>query len=502
MESLKHLERLVSRTTELLLFLSVCQDYRLDMSFVVEADVDIELLVSSPLRGPAIIKELGSALVQQQLHLQASVESLCAVLRDRSPSFFSPTDVLVFEGTDALERAVKHTNNKNIREQLLEESLRCFLPAAPSMSTDMLTSVLDRFREARYYRGVLVLGQSNQQVFERALDCFNDLLTASSYSEEAAPIFAQALSSTNNDFLVAFYDWLFARSIAGAVLLSAPSLNEESLLTYLETFSFGQDGTLKSRAHSEMYWKCLAKLGKPDASGRVLVRLARSITGDASELPLEDRVQCLSMAIATIKSTTVGHEEAREAEELLEVSLVQLDLLQALLARRRHEDSEAITALHCRLYDLTALFVEFSEPLDLPEVSLLIVHTAGHADPVLVTRLWQRILVQSHGQPVHLESIPSALQSLSAKLWPSEVAFPLPYLVDMLALLAFKSIDESDPEGESRMANWFAGIWRSTRIPGAQLRGHVEALIGDAASSFWTTADRKRFLRLLSTSLI
>lgn len=467
------------------------------MSAVVEPDVDIELLVSSPLRGPSIIKELGSALVQQQLHLQASVESLCAVLRDRSPSFFSSTDVLVFEGTDALERALKHTSNKNIREQLLEESLKCFLPAAPSMSTEVLISVLDRFRQARFYRGILVLGQSNQQVFDRALDCFNDLLTASSYSEEAAPIFAQALSSANPDFLVAFYDWLFAHSIAGAILLSASSLNEESLLTYLENSSFGQDGTLKSRAHADMYWKCLTKLGKPDAAGRVLIRLARAITSDPSELPLEDRVQCLSMAIATIKSTSaalMAHDEATEAEELLEVSLVQLDLLQALLAHRRHEDS---AALHCRLYDLTTLFMEFSEPNELPEVSLLIVHTAGHADPVLVTRLWQRILV--NGQ-VHLETIPSSLQSLSSKLYPSEVAFPLAYLVDMLALLAFKSIDASDPEGESRMAKWFAGAWKATRVPVGQVRGHVDALLGEG-SSFWNTPERKRFLRLLSTSL-
>lgn len=486
------------------MFLSVCQDYRLDMSVVLDSDVDIELLVSSPLRGPAIIKELGAALVQQQLHLQASVESLCAVLRDRSPSFFSPTDVLVFEGTDALERALKHTTNKNIREPLLEESLRCFLPAAPSMSTEVLVSVLNRFRQARFYRGILILGQSSQQLFERALDCLADLLTASSYSDEAAPIFAQALSSSNYDFLAAFYDWLFAHSIAGAILLSAPSLNEESLLPYMEASSFGESGTLKSRAHADMYWKCLTKLGKPEASGRILVRLARAITSDASELPLEDRVQCLSMAIATIRSTAVAHDEATEAEELLEVSLVQLDLLHALLARqqsRRHEDAEAIAALHSRLYDLTTLFVEFSEPLDLPEVSLLIVHAAGHADPILVTRLWQRILVPSNGQAAHLETIPAALQSLATKLWPSEVAFPLAYLVDMLALLAFKSVDEDDgPEAESRMANWFAGIWRPTRIPAAQLRDQVDALLSEA-STFWTTPERKRFLRLLSTSL-
>jgi hypothetical protein len=475
------------------------------MSAVLEPDVDIELLVSSPLRGPAIIKELGAALVQQQLHLQASVESLCAVLRDRSPSFFSPTDVLVFEGTDALERALKHTSKRNIREQLLEESLRCFLPAAPSMSAEVLVSVLNRFRQARFYRGILVLGQSNQQIFERALDCFADLLTASSYSEEAAPIFSQALSSSNGDFLAAFYDWLFAHSIAGAILLSAPSLNEESLLSYMEASSFGESGTLKSRAHADMYWKCLTKLSKPEASGRVLVRLARAATSDPSELPLEDRVQCLSMAIATIRSTTVAHDEAIEAEELLEVSLVQLDLLHALLARqqsRRHEDAEAIAALHCRLYDLTTLFVEFSEPLDLPEVSLLIVHTAGHADPVLVTRLWQRILVPSNGQTAaHMETIPAALQSLAVKLWPSEVAFPLAYLIDMVALLAFKSVDENDgPEAESRMANWFAGIWRPTRIPATQLCAQINALLGEA-STFWTTPERKRFLRLLVTSL-
>lgn len=491
----------MQRTSELVLFLLVCHDYRLPIKALIEPGVDLEQLASSPVRGPVLVKELGSALVKQQLHLQASVESLCSVLRDRAPTFFSSADVLVYEGTDALERALKQPISSPLRDQMLNESLAAFLRAA--LPTEVALQVLDRYRAAHFWLGILSLGQSNAALHERTLDCLEDLLALE--GDEAASVFAAILDSGRVDFLPPFYDWLFRHSIAGAVLLGvAPTFNKD-LLAYLEDRAF-EGEQLRSKAHADLAWKYLAKHGRPADAGRCLLRLARSFTHDtAPEQPalgLEERIQALSMAVATLKScgTEVSGAEAAEAEEFLEVALVQLELLNALHQRPTNPAFEAQLQLNGRLFDLTTLFVEFSEPLGLPDISLLIVHTAGHADAVLVARLWQRVLATAPGADFRLEHIQRTLASLASKLWPSDVAFPLAYLVDMLALIAFKAIAEADDE--ARMASWFAASWCQTPVPSEQVRAAVDGLIKAAAApeSFWASAERKRFLRLLQAS--
>jgi len=481
------------------MFLAVCQDYRLPLAALVEPTVDFELLASSPVRGPALIKELGSALVRQQLHLQASVDSLCAVLRDRSPTFFSPADVLVYEGTDALERGLKHPS-RAIREQLFSESLHCFLRAA--LPAEAAVDVMEKYRSARFFSGILALAESNTtSLKERALNCLEDLLASPHDEEETGAVFSQVLSSKSAELRVAFYDWLFQHSIAGAVLLSTPAFSRD-LFTYLEAGAFeaAEDGNLlmlKSKARADICWKYLARHVRPAESGRVLVRLARSLTQDSTldhvTLPLEERIQCLSMAVATLKASgaEVAAAEAGEAEELLEVALVQLELLNAL--KRMDTGFAAQVQLHGRLFDLTTLFVEFSEPLGLSDISLLIVHTAGHADVVLVSRLWQRLLTSAGAG---LDAVQRAVVSLAAKIFPSPVAFPLAYLVDMLALLACKAI--ASAEEESRMANWFTGTWRQAGVPLDQVKSVLNDMLQKSAlESFWSTPERKRFLRLL-----
>lgn len=476
---------LVGRTAELLAFLGICLDYQLDMISVLQAydaslGIDLELLVSSPSRGPLIVKALGSALVKQQLHLQASVDSLCAVLLDRCPSYFSPADALLFEGNDYLTRAIR-SSNQNLKEQLLDESLHCFLKATPSASLETLGEVLTAYRKVHYFKGILTLGQTNSNLYEKLLDCFEDLLQP---LPEAEAIFEASLGSTCPiSFRVTFCDWLFSKSIAGAVLLGQTSSSPD-IIEYLQTGAF-KDEFLISRAKADALWKYLAKHGDSAEAGKVLVKLSKSITKDASldnlALPLADRIQYLSMAVATLKANSVP---TGEAEDTLEVALLQLELLNSI----PHPDWTVEVGLHSRLYSLTTLFLEYSEPLGLPSISLQIIHLAGHPDPVLVARLWQRLLAP---QEPDLTLIPGKLEALAAKIYPSdEVAMPLGYLVDMLALVAFKS-SESET---GRMIQWFKQTWSSTVVPWARVQKELESL-RSRPSSFWSASpERKSFI--------
>ncbi len=484
--SLTHLQKLISRTIELVMFLSICRDYNLNLGQLVEPGVDLELLASSSIRGPALIREIGSALVKQQLHLQASVESLCAVLLDRSPTFFSASDVQEYEGTDALERALKHPS-RTIKDQLLLESLHCFQKAAPQMSMDALGQVLEKYRVAQYYIGILSLGSPFPALHERVLASLVDLVDNNS-DREVTNALSVALNSPHQTFRTSFYDWLFKQSISGSVLLSTDRI-DKSLLDYLEAGSFEKINDngwlLRSRARADIYWKYLTKHEQLNEAGQVLLRLASSITSDQLTLPLSDRIQCLSMAVATLKSCqNIARETAMEAEELLEVALVQLELYNAALSME-----DVCFRLNCRLYDLTTLFVEFAEPLGLSDIALLIVHIAGHADPVLVSRLWQRLLTEGD-----FEDIPRRFKSAASKLYPSDIAFPLPYLVDMLALIACKAID-GEADRETRMARWFIDLWSC--VPYEQVSSQVQSLLKSSTQSYWSTPEHKRFLRLL-----
>lgn len=420
------------------------------------------------MRGPALVRELGARLVQQQLGLQASVESLCAVLRDRAPTYFGPADVLVYEGLDALERA--GTANAT----LLARSLQCF--SAAHMQPAALLPVLERYRRAGYHAGLLALGQQHPELFDTVLAALGDLLAAP--APGAAAAFEAALAAPSDAFVARLLDWLFEQAVAASVLLDARGVSERHL-RLLGAQALAADGLLRSRARADVWWKLLARLGRPVDAAGVLLRLAAAITQDATlehlSLPLGDRLQYLAMAVATLRAAA---QPTGPAEDQLEVGLVQMDLLHAL-----GPAAPAALDLHSRLFDATSLFLQFSEPLDVPLCSLQLVRLAAHTDAVLVARLWQRLLT-SDPAPA---AVARRFKEASAKLASSPAAYPVPYLVDMLALLACKAAAGEPATGPA----WFADLFPAPALP--QVRRAL-AELAERRDGFWAHPDRRRFL--------
>ena len=155
-ESIRILRSLVSATLELISLLSLCRDYNI----LAEPDfdsikIDFEELVSTP-RGREIVAQVGSSLVQKQLKMKSSVESLCQILLQRCPNFFGNSQIVAFHGTECLERA-KQSREPSERKANLDESLKFFLTGCKSLSMATIGEIARNYEKLAYFPGVVQL---------------------------------------------------------------------------------------------------------------------------------------------------------------------------------------------------------------------------------------------------------------------------------------------------------------------------------------------------------
>ena len=144
---------------ELLAFISLCQDYGLLRE---EDDLDsnygsivFETLIATD-TGRQIVNDLGGFLVQRQLSLQASVEPLCEILRRRCPGYFGQDQILLYEGTEYLERAFQVCTPED-RHDLLTKSLGHYLATVSSMGMGRLVEICCKYARLGFFSGIIDL---------------------------------------------------------------------------------------------------------------------------------------------------------------------------------------------------------------------------------------------------------------------------------------------------------------------------------------------------------
>jgi nuclear pore complex protein Nup155 len=522
-DALVQLQKISNVSLELLAFILICVDYGINLEkFAFDGGImiDFELLVTSSIRTQALVHEIVQALVQKQLSLQASVESLCHGLKDRCPSFFTAADMMVYEGKEILERAFKVPFGSPLQEDLIEEALKAFISAAPKIvASNTFGEIIKRLRILKAYPGILKLTMSivphlpeesdRQALYDEVLQSFTDLICSPNGQLDSCrnKIFTACLHSDNVEFLYCFYDWVFEEQLASFTFLTLSPTNKSDVLleNYLESKTFANGGQV-CKETGQIFCKYLIKVGNNLKAAQVLVKMA---TISTNLINLSERIQYLSMAISNLKSvlnTDSGvsslSDLLEESEDRLEVALLQFEVLNQTKALPNISEP-VIQELNSSLFSVTDLFLRFAKPLNLAEASLFIIHLAGHSDPLLVSQLWQQALFKDNTDRKSLETIARCFPVLATKLYPSEFAFPLAYLVDLIALVAYQQIEDGDIRDERVVIDWFVSLWKETPVPLVTLFDALEKLLMPSGNSkFWAgQIARKVFLLRLLISL-
>lgn len=164
-ESIEALKALIASSLELISFWSICRDYNIlgeafrgtfsDGSAIDWSGIDFEELLSSK-RGRDAIASLGAALVEKQIKMKASVDSLCQILLQRCPTFFGGSEVVVFHGTECLERA-KQVREAAERQMNLELSLANFLKGCAALTPPIISTICRQYRDLGFFPGIVDL---------------------------------------------------------------------------------------------------------------------------------------------------------------------------------------------------------------------------------------------------------------------------------------------------------------------------------------------------------
>ncbi|KAI8873984.1 nucleoporin-domain-containing protein [Ramicandelaber brevisporus] len=164
-------------------------------------------------------------------------------------------------------------------------------------------------------------------------------------------------------------------------------------------------------------------------------------------------------ATSTAGSGNNLYVSLREAEELLEVGQIQLAVVKRL-QRYSGVNSAKITRaqqemLNNKLLDLTALYNDYADVLDMSDILLRIIKCSNNNDAEtqdIVIELWKTIVTDQLKRGEHdgraMEYVNGTVIELGKQLYPSELAFPVPHLLQYLETCTLRNATGSSmPEG-------------------------------------------------------
>uniref|UniRef100_A0A8C7S643 Nuclear pore complex protein Nup155 n=1 Tax=Oncorhynchus mykiss TaxID=8022 RepID=A0A8C7S643_ONCMY len=429
------------------------------------------------IRGRELTGALITALINVYIKDSASVDAISNHLRDICP----------------LLPWAKQIQTKIDKERTLRESLQLY--QLISQHTD-LPLVCSQYRQVRFYEGVLELcltaadkkdpqrlgphfykngepeeDQAGALAFQERLSCYKcitdtmqELVNQSKAApqspsvpkqpgppvmtsdpnmlsnEDATAHFEQVIGlaqrSQDELFHIALYNWLIQADLTDKLLeVNSPYL-EEHLMHMIK-----QDQS-KVR-NMDLLWRYYEKSRSFGKAAHVLARLADM---HSTEISLKQRLEYISRAILSAKSSScisaqgAEGEFLHELEEKMEVVRIQVQIQETLSRRYSQHPSVqgAMSQLDSELMDITKLYGEFADHFRLSECKLAIIHCAGHSDPILVHSLWQEIMEKELGDSVAM-SPADRMRALSLKLVSlgkiyagTPRYFPLEFLVKFL----------------------------------------------------------------------
>ncbi|KAF8309759.1 nucleoporin-domain-containing protein [Clavulina sp. PMI_390] len=475
--SVAQLRELLSLTIEAISFIVLLIDYKLpDTVNLLEPSLQQKLQTMTweelltQQSGRDVGKALVTAVINQQISQQISIDAISEILQARCPNFCSTDDVMMYKAVESLRRA-KETRSASERNDSLRESLRLLLKSTRNLRA-ALDEICADYRDLSFPDGAVLLplqcandwdadfqgrdyfasGSTSEQdprrsAYETRLRCydlilktlsaFDDRFNAATSDVTEAQIpqdaaYRLALDSADPIFHSYLYDWFVAKGRTDLLLdIRTPFIEE-----YLRREP-------RSWEKCELLWQFYVNHGHFLNAAEALADLAE---GRDFGMTLEKRIEYLSLALGNAKSHQAseydsGHQAPVELltdlDEKLEVANVQLDIYEQMKGFRGLGESalKEITALGTTLMDVNALYHRYADPYSLYDMKLLILKVSEHRDAQIVSSTWRAIFENCESLmsvcPVDHQTF-LTLSILGQRLYPSDIAFPLDLVCSLL----------------------------------------------------------------------
>ncbi|XP_014476453.1 PREDICTED: nuclear pore complex protein Nup155 isoform X3 [Dinoponera quadriceps] len=430
-------------------------------------------------------------LIDSYLGDNASVDTVSAKLREVCPNLYRSEDADCSKANEIILKA-KNCTNPEEKELYLQSALKLCKKVAPRLN---LAAVCQQFVACQFYMGVLELciccaeridpnnaashyyknnepqeDNEGYQAFMKRLEIYKEFITMlehlyqQSLSSPLTPtvpskpgpplltsitaitpakemlheIIGDALQAPCETLHSSIYTWMIEKGLHGElVALAAPSLE-----TYL------------NRANAlELLWQFYERNKNHAAAAKILDSLASK----GSDISLPERVEYLARAVACMRSHQTGYAPylgifLRELEDKLEVARMQQKILDIINNITNNQQSlhdsmtvkDAKSRLNSSLLDITQLYEEYAEPLQLWECKLAIIHCSGHQDDMLIKGIWTNIIdnelenVTAPSNEDKMTILMSKVKLLGQEYVGSPHCFPIDFLVKQLEMKACK----------------------------------------------------------------
>ncbi|KAG9017194.1 hypothetical protein FRB90_001413 [Tulasnella sp. 427] len=426
-------------------------------------------------------RRLVTAVINQQISQQISVDAISQVLQERCGSFCSPDDVMLHKAQEQIRRAKEAAPGPE-RLNALDQSLKLFERGTKNMAIERLQSICKDYQDLHYAWGLVVLPlkcAEDWDVDERGAAYFNagsppndpraddlakrnacyqciidslkgfadasNAAVAANESTKAADldtVFQRALTIAlrSQDFVfhAYLYDWVISKD-DGSELIEMSSPFVEQYLTHQPL----------TRQKMELLWQFYVQQGRYMDAAKTLALLAESMNFG---LKLDERVEYLSRAISNAKSTSMDGSRRHDSDaeflsdlqDKLDVASVQLEILPRVYrVVPDSSKSPQVLDLATRLMTISELYSDYADPLGLEDMKLLILHTSEHNDMSLVTSIWRSILDQDKDHGDSFVVLGARVAELGRRFYPSEIAYPLEILSEMLETYTLERKEEA-----------------------------------------------------------
>lgn len=486
-DSMYCLEALCRRIIEALALLRVLADHQLHRVTASMSEQRRGMLSKMTFRdlviseeGKVLASSLIEAIISSHSDAQGAVQRIGGILRDRCGTYFQDSDFEVHRGLALLREAVKcagivdqsgniydvritagHEGDyldsdrslpsasharalaeeaakilKSVPDRIFDITTVCkdllmlnALPALVSIALSIgkaaeVSSNLNRASIA--YESILTAFRSTAH--SNRVESFEQLPPADDSASLKDAALNLALNSKSRMFLEKLYEFLL-ESKAGEELLM------EHTAPFLESY-------LEENNKLDLLWRYSAKHRRYVEAAGILLKMAESEPG----LKLIDRIKYLSCAVHNAK-TAASKDDNRstpllaEILDYLDVAKVQLRTREELSSRNAQgrERERALQQLDGVILNVSELFNKYCRPFHLHEASLAALHCSGYRDDAYVRGLWRSIIEREAASVRPPNAVSEKIINLSRDFYPSDVAFPTPYILDLLERMVYSN---------------------------------------------------------------
>jgi hypothetical protein len=396
--------------------------------------------------GRAVIVELMSVLIQRQIMKSQASEAVLEVFSLKCPMFFQPVDYQYFKAYEFLQLAKKSAFVAD-RASLVDRAFERISKFFKDLSFDRILNFSEELCQLHHHALAIKfcidcllahMDSSQHSTPNLWLDAISNLIfsllsdAASLYKNPPSDLgdsrlfFQSCLSVASDCKVEAYHEKLYSWFISNSWLEIIPSLPESPFLQdYLLKLQEDNDS---SASLKDLLWKYFVHHQQFLKAARCLLFLAESSPGitlsKRMEYLLLARVYCMNQTLEK-NAQSAAKVLLQEINDRVDIAEIQVKIHDTIKETRSDLSSE-LSDLNEKLYTLSDLFNNFTQPLSLYELDLDIIEAAQYSDYSIATSVWSKLIKKrycSH-DPVSFMSLLSTVSFLGRRYLPSELAFP------------------------------------------------------------------------------